>query len=56
VELRNLGLGNRALVQQRASENQVALLELFRTQDRIAAEVAQAFAQARSAAARLSAV
>ena len=52
-ELRNLGLGNRALVQQRRTENQLALLELFRTEDRIAAEVAQADAEARSAAARM---
>jgi outer membrane protein TolC len=52
-ELRNLGFGNRALVGQQRAENQLALLELFRTQDRVAAEVAQAFAEAQSAAARL---
>jgi outer membrane protein TolC len=52
-ELRNLGLGNQALVQQRRAEQLAAAVELFRTQDRVAAEVAQAFAQARSAAARL---
>src|SRR5207245_401788 len=52
-ELRNLGLGNRALVHQRGAEAQVAELELFRTQDRVAAEVTQAHAQVRSAAARL---
>ncbi|HEV3262908.1 MAG TPA: TolC family protein [Gemmataceae bacterium] len=52
-ELRNLGLGNRALVQQRRTENQLALLELFRTEERIAAEVARAYAQAQSAAARM---
>src|SRR5262249_46622754 len=51
--LRNLGLGNRALVHQRSAETQVAELELFRTQDRVAAEVTQALAQVRSAAARL---
>jgi outer membrane protein TolC len=51
-ELQNLGLGNRALVSQRRAENQLALLELFRTQDRVAAEVAQAYAQAQSAAVR----
>ncbi len=51
-ELRNLGFANRALVQQRRAENRLAELELFRTQDRIAAEVAQAHAQAQSAAAR----
>jgi outer membrane protein TolC len=52
-ELRNLGFGNRALVHQRGAEAQVAELELFRTQDRVAAEVTQAYAQVRSAAARL---
>lgn len=52
-ELQNLGFGNRARVQERRAENQLALLELFRTQDRVAAEVAQAHAQAQSAAARL---
>jgi outer membrane protein TolC len=52
-ELRNLGFGNRALTDQQRSENQLALLELFRTQDRIAAETARAFAEVQSAAARL---
>jgi outer membrane protein TolC len=52
-ELRNLGFANRALVQQRRAENQLAELELFRVQDRVAAEVAQAYAQAQSAAARV---
>jgi outer membrane protein TolC len=52
-KLDNLGFGNRALVRQRRAENQLALLELFRTQDRVAAEVAQAYAQAQSAAARV---
>jgi len=52
-EIRNLGFGNRALVDQQRAENQVAVLELFRTQDRVAAEVARALAEAQSAAARL---
>jgi len=52
-ELQNLGFGNHALVKQRSAENQQAILELFRTQDRIAAEVAQAYAQAQSAAERI---
>jgi outer membrane protein TolC len=52
-KLDNLGFGNQALVRQRRAENQVAMLELFRTQDRVAAEVAQAYAQAQSAAGRL---
>src|SRR5262249_39770387 len=50
----NLGLGNHALVRQREAENRLALLELFRTQDLVAAEVARAYAQAQSAAGRLS--
>jgi outer membrane protein TolC len=52
-KLDNLGFGNQALVRQRRADNQLAVLELFRTQDRVAAEVAQAYAQAQSAAARL---
>ncbi len=44
-EFQNLGLGNRALVRQRSAENQLAMLELFRMQDRVAADVAQAHAQ-----------
>jgi outer membrane protein TolC len=51
-ELQNLGFGNRARVNERKAENELAVLELFRTQDRVAAEVAQAYAQAISAAAR----
>jgi outer membrane protein TolC len=52
-ELQNLGLGNRARVNERRAEHQLSVLELFRIQDRIAAEVAQAYAQAESAAARV---
>jgi outer membrane protein TolC len=43
-ELQNLGFGNRARVRERETEQRLALLELFRTQDRIAAEVTQAYA------------
>jgi outer membrane protein TolC len=52
-ELQNLGFGNRARVNERKSEQEAATLELFRIQDRVAAEVAQAFAQVQSAAARI---
>jgi outer membrane protein TolC len=48
----NLGFGNRARVHQREAENRLAVVELFRVQDRVAAEVAQAYAQARLAARR----
>lgn len=52
-ELQNLGLGNRARIRERRAENEAAVLEFFRTQDRVAAEVAQAYAQVESAAARI---
>jgi outer membrane protein TolC len=52
-EFQNLGLGNRAAVREREADSQLAVLELFRTQDRVAAEVAQAHAQAGRAAARV---
>jgi outer membrane protein TolC len=54
-ELQSFGLANHALVKQRQSDHRLALLELFRTQDRIAAEVAQANAQVEMAAKRLQA-
>ena len=52
-ELKNLGFGNWAKIRERKADNQIALLELFRTEDRIAAEVVQAHAQAQSAALRV---
>ena len=52
-QLDNLGLGNHGKVHQREAENRVAVLDLFRLQDRIAAEVAQAYAQARLATQRV---
>jgi outer membrane protein TolC len=51
--LQNFGLGNRALVKQRTAENKAALVELFRVQDRVAAEVVQAYAQAQTAEGRI---
>jgi outer membrane protein TolC len=51
-ELRNMGLGNLALVRERRAENDRALIELYRIQDQVAAEVAQAHAQVQSAALR----
>lgn len=52
-EFQNLGFGNRARVRERQAENRLAVLELFRTQDQVAAEVAQAYAQVASAAVRM---
>ena len=51
-EFQSLGFGNAARVRERKAEYQAATLDLLRTQDRIAAEVVTAFAQARSAAER----
>jgi outer membrane protein TolC len=53
-QLDNLGLGNRARVHQREAERQLALLDLFRLQDQVAAEVARAHAQAALAAQRVA--
>jgi outer membrane protein TolC len=53
-EFSNLGFGNKARVGERKAEYELATLELFRTQDLIAAEVAAEFARARSAAERLA--
>jgi outer membrane protein TolC len=52
-QLDNLGFGNRGRVHQRAAENRLAVIELFRRQDLVAADVAQAYAQARQAARRV---
>src|SRR2546428_1890777 len=52
-EFKNLGFGNRGLVTQRRGEQRQALVELFRIQDLIAAEVAQAHAQVVAAAVRV---
>jgi outer membrane protein TolC len=52
-QLNNLGFGNAGAVRQRQAENRLAVLELFRVQDRVAAEVAQAYAQTVSAAGRV---
>jgi outer membrane protein TolC len=52
-ELKNLGFGNRGLVTQRLGEQRQALVELFRTQDLVAAEVAQTLAQVKAAAVRV---
>ena len=51
--LDNLGFGNRAAVQRREANNHLAVVELFRLQDRVAAEVAQAYAQAQLAGRRI---
>jgi hypothetical protein len=52
-QLKNLGLGNRGLVTQRRGEQRQAQVELFRIQDQVAADVAQAHAQVEAAAVRV---
>jgi outer membrane protein TolC len=52
--LENLGFGNRATVRERRAEQQQALVQLFRVQDMVAADVARAHAQLESATVRLS--
>jgi outer membrane protein TolC len=51
-QLDNLGFGNRARIDTRRAENGLAQVEFLRLRDRIAAEVAQALAQAELAAKR----
>jgi outer membrane protein TolC len=52
-QFKNLGFGNRGLVTQRRGEQRQALVELFRIQDLVAADVAQAHAQVEAAAVRV---
>jgi outer membrane protein TolC len=49
----NLGFGNRGRIHQRTAENRLAAIELFRVQDRVAAEVATFYAQAQLASRRV---
>jgi predicted secreted protein len=53
-EFQNFGFGNRAVIRQRAAEQQRQLAELFRTQDRVAAEVVEAHARVQAAVLRIS--
>jgi outer membrane protein TolC len=53
-ELQNFGLGNKARINEKRAERDVAALELLRTQDRVAAEIVQAQAQVKSATERLA--
>jgi outer membrane protein TolC len=50
----NLGFGNRALVHERQAERRQMLVELFRIQDSVAADIARAHAQLISATDRLA--
>jgi outer membrane protein TolC len=50
----NMGWGNLAKIKERRAENARAALQLFRVQDFVAAEVARAHAEVKSATARLA--
>jgi outer membrane protein TolC len=52
-QLQNLGAGNAGLVRQRQGEQRQAMVELFRIQDQVAAEVDQAYAQVVAAQTRI---
>lgn len=52
-ELQNLGFGNQARMREQRAEHQLAIIEGFRIQDRVAADVVQAHAQVKAAAARM---
>jgi outer membrane protein TolC len=52
-EFQNLGFGNRALQREREVDNRIAVLELFKLQDRIAAEVVDAHTRVQRAANRI---
>ncbi|MCU0705251.1 MAG: TolC family protein [Fimbriiglobus sp.] len=53
-EFQAFGLANRVRVGERRTEQQLAVLEVARMQDRVTAEVSVAFAQARAAGERLA--
>ena len=52
-QMENLGFGNRALVRGRQAEQQQLLVELFRLQDLVAADIARSHAQVESAMVRV---
>ena len=54
MELQNFGFGNRALVRQRRGEQQQHQVELFRVQDQVASEIAEAHVQVQSANSRVA--
>jgi outer membrane protein TolC len=52
-QVQNLGLGTRARIREQQARQQQALVELFRVQDLVAAEVARAHAEVESATRRI---
>ena len=54
IQLEGMGLANLARIKEQRGEQSRAIIELFRTQDRVAADVTRAQARLQSAAARVS--
>jgi hypothetical protein len=52
--LNNLGMGNAALVRERAAQEQAAILDLFNVQDQVAQEVVEAHAHLESRAVQIA--
>jgi outer membrane protein TolC len=52
-ELRNMGFGNRALVREKEAENRLAVLDVLRIEQQVAADIVQARVQVETAAARI---
>lgn len=52
-ELRNLGFGNKALVREKEAENRLAVLDVLRIEQQVAADVVKARVQVEMAAARI---
>ncbi len=51
--LKNMGFGNRALIRERRAEQEQQLIEMFRVQDNVAAEIARIHAELEAAATRI---
>lgn len=52
-ELKNFGAGNRALIRERDAQRQLAIVNLFQVQDKVAADVSECHAKLRSASLRV---
>lgn len=52
-ELKSMGFGNRALVREKEAENRLAILDVLRLEQQVAADIMQARVQAETAAARI---
>jgi outer membrane protein TolC len=53
-QLQNMGIGNLAMIKRQRAQESQAIIELFRVQDMVAADVTRALADVQSAAARVA--